>query len=69
MKSQFGRAALHIAAGNDQAEVARILLAYDSDVDDISGMGQTPLMMAAEKGNTSILEVLIENKASVHLKQ
>ena len=46
-----------------------MLLANGSEVNDVSGQGQTPLMIAAEKGNTNILEVLIENKANVHLKK
>ena len=37
-------------------------------MDDTSGQGQTPLMTAAEKGNTKLFEVLIENKVNVHLK-
>ena len=46
-----------------------MLLACGNIVDEISGQGQTPLMIAAENGNTDVLEELIENKSNVHLKQ
>ena len=45
-----------------------MLLAYGSEMDDTDGQGRTPLMSAAQQGNSNILEVLIENRADVHLK-
>ena len=50
-----------MAAWNGQARVAQMLLANGSKVDDTDIWGRTPLMMAAEQGNTKLLEVLIEN--------
>ena len=64
LKEQEGLTAVHMAAWNGQARAARMLLANGSIVDDTCGQGRTPLMIAAEKGKTNVLEVLIENKAA-----
>ena len=69
LKEQCGLVALHMAAWNDQPEAAQMLLACGSKVDDADGQGQTPLMIAAARGNTDVLEVLIDNRADVHLKE
>ena len=45
-----------------------MLLAYGSEVDDTDGQGRAPLMSAAQQGNSNVLEVLIKNRAGVHLK-
>ena len=44
LKKQDGYTASHTAVWNDQAEAARLLLAYSSKVDDISGQERTHWM-------------------------
>ena len=45
-----------------------MLLANGSKVDDTDCEGWTPLMFAAAVGNTNALEVLLEKRADVQLK-
>ena len=58
-----GHTALEWAAVQDHVEVARVLLAHDSDPNVVSAnsfMGHTPLMLAASTGHTEVLRLLLD---------
>ena len=51
-------AALHIATANDDPEMVRKLLRHpDTDLNPISKIGLTPLMLALKRGKTKALQV------------
>ena len=45
-----------------------MLLANGSKEDDTDGQGRTPLTIAAQQGETNVLEVLIKNEPNRYLK-
>ncbi|EEE56100.1 hypothetical protein OsJ_04951 [Oryza sativa Japonica Group] len=57
--------ALHIAAANGRLQVLSMLLDRDGDVDVLSRKKQTPLMVAAMRGNTECVVRLLRGGANV----
>lgn len=54
---------LHVAAKYSSTEIVEILLAFRAEVNAKSQVGETPLNLAAERGDLSIVQLLIENGA------
>lgn len=66
-----GWAPLHYAANGDSTrhhEVAEVLLEAGADVDIKNGEGETPLHLAAARGNEQMVDVLLKHGASVTLE-
>lgn len=59
-----GRTALHFAAKNDRADVARLLLDYGASPSAISDGGWTPLHNAAQNGHIAIVRLLLEHSST-----
>lgn len=49
----FFRAPLHAAAFTDHVECLQLLLSHNAQVNSVDSTGKTPLMMAAENGQTN----------------
>lgn len=49
----FCRTPLHAAAFTDHVECLQLLLSHNAQVDSVDAAGKTPLMMAAENGQTN----------------
>lgn len=47
------RTPLHAAAFTDHVECLQLLLSHNSQVNSVDAAGKTPLMMAAENGQTN----------------
>jgi ankyrin repeat protein len=62
-----GDGALHIVAGRNDAVYLRFLLAKGADPNIQDASGDTPAMLAVEKGFTEGLESLIRYKANLNL--
>ena len=62
----FERLPLAIAAGRDNADIARALLKYGAEVDKRDKFGKTPLMWAAKSNSREVAKVLIDNGADVN---
>nr|HPG51782.1 ankyrin repeat domain-containing protein [Spirochaetota bacterium] len=60
-----GRTALIIAAEEDYADIASVLVSRGADVNARSGDGSTALMNAAGEGNLEIARLLLSKGASV----
>ncbi|XP_055903120.1 putative ankyrin repeat protein RF_0381 [Eupeodes corollae] len=60
--------ALHIACSQTNPDVVKVLLEYKANVNCLVG-DVSPLMIAAKRGNASIMKMLIANGASVNLKR
>ncbi len=65
---KFDDNALHDAAKNDHAGIARILIERDADVNAKSDTGQTPLHVFVSKGRWAITQFLVESGADVNAK-
>uniref|UniRef100_A0A8B9KPF9 Ankyrin repeat domain 28 n=1 Tax=Astyanax mexicanus TaxID=7994 RepID=A0A8B9KPF9_ASTMX len=60
---------LHAAAYTDHVECLQLLLGHNAQVNAIDALGKTPLMMAAENGQTNAVEVLVSRaKADLTLQ-
>ncbi|KPP75000.1 serine/threonine-protein phosphatase 6 regulatory ankyrin repeat subunit A-like [Scleropages formosus] len=63
------RTPLHAAAFTDHVECLQLLLSHNAQVNAIDASGKTPLMMAAENGQTNAVEVLVSSaKADLTLQ-
>lgn len=49
----FDRTPLHAAAFTDHVECLQLLLSHNAQVNSVDAAGKTPLMMAAENGQTN----------------
>ncbi|MBI4399957.1 ankyrin repeat domain-containing protein [Candidatus Micrarchaeota archaeon] len=68
-KDILGRTALHEAAENNCAEIARLLIEIGWDVDAVDEYKKwAPLHIAAEKNNVEVAIVLIDNHANLNLE-
>jgi len=56
---------LHLAIGNDDVEMVRLLLKSGADVSLADTTGETPLMMASDLGDPVIVSSLLDKGASV----
>jgi ankyrin repeat protein len=63
-----GGTALHSAINGSQDEIADILIAAGVDIDAVDARGETALMLAARRNDTSLVEKLIERDANVNLQ-
>uniref|UniRef100_A0A671LEA3 Serine/threonine-protein phosphatase 6 regulatory ankyrin repeat subunit A-like n=1 Tax=Sinocyclocheilus anshuiensis TaxID=1608454 RepID=A0A671LEA3_9TELE len=60
---------LHAAAFTDHVECLQLLLSHNAQVNCVDAGGKTPLMMAAENGQTNAVEVLVSSaKADLTLQ-
>uniref|UniRef100_A0A667ZST4 Ankyrin repeat domain 28 n=1 Tax=Myripristis murdjan TaxID=586833 RepID=A0A667ZST4_9TELE len=60
---------LHAAAFTDHVECLQLLLGHNAQVNSIDTTGKTPLMMAAENGQTNAVELLVSSaKADLTLQ-
>ena len=61
---------LHLAADNDQKEIALLLIAKGADLNarGVDVNGWTPLHMAALRGHKEIVELLIEKGSDINIK-
>lgn len=62
----FGDAALHIACRSTQPLMVELLLKFKANVNLLSTRGETPLIVAAQKGCCEILEMLISAGARIN---
>merc|ERR1712159_323176 len=60
---------MHFAAQNGHEETLEVLKAGGGDVNGRDTAGQTPLMLAAVKGNTAAVKWLLDNGADKFLRQ
>jgi ankyrin repeat protein len=58
-----GRQALHLAVMHDHIRVVLSLLEKITNINCVDNWGQTPLMLAVQKNNIPIIELLVENGA------
>lgn len=65
--SDYGKTALYIAAARD-LETAKVLIKYGANVNKEDYRGITPIMMAAEKGYSDIVELLVASDANINAK-
>lgn len=63
-----GQSPLHLAATFENSDVARYLLKYKANVDQLDGSGKTPLFVASYRGRLNTVRVLLENKADIDKK-
>ena len=61
-----GQTPLHLAAWNDQRELAELLLVTKADVNAKDKFGQTPLHLAADMGHKDVAELLLASQAEVN---
>jgi len=66
--AKFGFTALRLACGNNQLNIAQVLLDNGADVNTADGTGWTPLMAAARKGREDVCKFLISHKADIRAK-
>uniref|UniRef100_A0AAY5KR67 Ankyrin repeat domain 28b n=1 Tax=Esox lucius TaxID=8010 RepID=A0AAY5KR67_ESOLU len=67
--SSISRTALHAAAFTDHVECLQLLLGHNAQVNSPDASGKTPLMMAAENGQTNAVELLVSSaKADLTLQ-
>jgi len=64
---QNGYTALHIAAKQNQLEVASSLLQYGANANSESLQGITPLHLASQEGQPDMVALLISKQANVNL--
>lgn len=64
----YQRTALHWAAIEGRRDVAASLLARKASIDARDADGKTALMLAAEKGDVGVVELLLSNGADTSLK-
>ncbi|XP_072288399.1 serine/threonine-protein phosphatase 6 regulatory ankyrin repeat subunit A-like, partial [Eucyclogobius newberryi] len=63
------RTPLHAAAFTDHVECLQLLLSHNAQVNCVDAAGKTPLMMAAENGQTNAVELLVSSaKADLTLQ-
>lgn len=58
--------AFHYAIRSDDTSMARFLIEQNADIELPNGKGWTPLRTASFRGSTSLVELLINNKAAVN---
>ena len=68
-QSDTGRTALDYAAFNRNTVAARVLVDFGADVNAMDKTGLTPLMLAAENGDTGMTGVLIEARADIDFRR
>lgn len=57
-----------VAAVNGNADVARILIKNDANINAIDVDGKTPLMIAVINGHQKLVELLLKNDADLNIK-
>lgn len=62
---RFGCTPLHNAAYFEKADCARLLLKYGADINATESWGQTPVLLAAQKGSATLLRLLIDHGALI----
>uniref|UniRef100_A0A3B3TKS5 Ankyrin repeat domain 28 n=2 Tax=Poecilia latipinna TaxID=48699 RepID=A0A3B3TKS5_9TELE len=68
-KDGKSRTPLHAAAFTDHVECLQLLLSHNAQVNCVDAAGKTPLMMAAENGQTNAVELLVSSaKADLTLQ-
>jgi ankyrin repeat protein len=67
VKDSRGQVALYVALRDGSPKSARVLVAAkDLQVDAVNAGGETPLMMAALRGNLEIAQALLDRSAAAH---
>jgi ankyrin repeat protein len=69
-KSKKGETALLNAVmeyGSSSGVITKALIAAGANVDDVNGDGQTPLILAAQRNNLEVINLLLEAHASINL--
>jgi len=57
---------LHIAAANNQKEIAELLIEYGADIEVVNYSSETPLHIAARFNSKEVAELLIEKGANLN---
>ena len=66
-KNKNGLTALHYAVYHHQKDIISMLISKGANVNSRGNVrGSTPLMLAAEKGNVKLIELLLENGAKIN---
>jgi len=60
-----GTTALHLAAADGKLSIVKSILKLDLDVNAADARGQTPLLVALQKGHSDVVEKLLKHSASV----
>lgn len=66
--NHIGWTPLHYASANGHLEIAQYLLANGAIVDALSPGNTTPLMMAVQSGNESLVKLLLDKGADLQLR-
>ena len=67
IRVQNGWTVLYLAVYNNQVSVIKTLLRVYTDVNGLNDFGQTPLMIAADKGYGGVAALLMEKGASLDI--
>jgi ankyrin repeat protein len=67
-RNSLGQTPLYSAAGNNNKEMMRLLLAKGADVNDKDNQGSVPLGIAAMMGCKDAAELLLSNGAEINVK-
>lgn len=67
-KDRWGWSALSMCAYGGHADIARLLLEHDADLDNVDVDGDTPTSLAAHRGHTDLVVIFDEERAARDLR-
>ena len=67
VKDEYGATPLHIAAGNNQNEIAKLLIKEGANVNIKDEDAYTPIHYASVNGHVDIVDLLLANNANINI--